>query len=304
MEKVANFLIVGAAKSGTTSLFYYLNHHPDVYIPTLKECRFFSQMPRNQKGLGAEKFQNEGIRSWEEYKELFIGRQEKALGDVSNDYLYYYRISIKNIKKYLGDDVKIIIILRNPIDRAYSNYLHHVREGWEDCSFEEALEKEKERIKDGWSWPYHYVSVGMYYKQVKAYLANFNYVRVLLFEDLKKINIMMRDICNFLKIDVVPHQFAQPYLYRRYNVSGYPKNRIFYNIFIRENRLKRLLRPLVQRFLSEKIRDEIRFNLIKNNLVKKPMELETRNRLLKIYKEDILKLQNLIKRDLSKWIDD
>ncbi len=63
MNTKPDFLIVGSAKSGTTSLFHYLNSHSDIYIPEIKECRFFSQMPRNQKGLGAEKFHNEGIEN-------------------------------------------------------------------------------------------------------------------------------------------------------------------------------------------------------------------------------------------------
>ena len=68
-----NFLIVGAAKSGTTSLFHYLNQHPDIYIPEVKECRFFSQLPKNFNGLGAEFFPNSGITDEKEYFDLFRG---------------------------------------------------------------------------------------------------------------------------------------------------------------------------------------------------------------------------------------
>jgi len=297
MEKFPNFLIVGAAKSGTTSLFHYLNQHPDVYIPPIKECRFFSQMSSNQKGLGAEKFQNEGIRDWNEYKKLFTGRREKALGDISNDYFYYYKTSIKNIKKYLGEKVKIIIVLRNPIDRAYSNYLHHVREGWENLSFEEALKKEEERIKKGWAWPYHYVKVGMYYEQVRAYIENFKNVKIYLYEDLKNIQNFMESLFLFLEVEPLKLNFN-----KRYNISGYPKSKMVHYLLIKDNILKKIFRALLRSFLPEKIREEIRFKVMQKNLKKVPMKEETRRNLVEIYRNNVLKLQELIKRDLSMWL--
>ena len=143
-----NFLVVGAAKSGTTSLFNYLTQHSDIYIPEVKECRFFSQLPKNYKGLGAEFFPNSGITDERVYFNLFSGHEDKVCGDMSNDYLYYYEKSIKNIKKYLGNEIKIVIVLRNPIDRAYSNYMHHIRDGWENISFEQALDDENRRIEE------------------------------------------------------------------------------------------------------------------------------------------------------------
>ena len=90
-----NFLVVGSAKSGTTSLFNYLTQHSDIYIPEVKECRFFSQLPKNYKGLGAEFFPNSGITDERDYFELFSGHEDKVCGDISNDYLYYYEKSIE-----------------------------------------------------------------------------------------------------------------------------------------------------------------------------------------------------------------
>ena len=89
--------MVGAAKSGTTSLFNYLTKHSDIYIPEVKECRFFSQLPKNYKGLGAEFFANNGITDERDYFKLFSGHENKVCGDISNDYLYYYENSIQNI---------------------------------------------------------------------------------------------------------------------------------------------------------------------------------------------------------------
>ena len=298
MERgLPNFLVVGAAKSGTTSLFNYLNQHPQIFIPAIKECRFFSQMPRNQKGLGAEKFQNEGIRDWEEYQRLFQGRKESRLGDISNDYLYFYQKSIQNIKAYLGSDVKIIISLRNPIDRAYSNYLHAIREGWENLSFEEAIKAEQTRIAQGWAWPYHYVKVGLYYRQVKSYLSSFKDVKIFLFEDFKDTKLLLDNVVEFL--EVPPFNFSTDKLY---NVSGYPKSKLLHKFLLKDFLIKRIISFLIFKTFSEDVRKRLRAKILEKNLKKEPMRPETRRYLREVYKDDILKLQELIGRDLTSWL--
>jgi len=287
-----DFLVVGAAKSGTTSLFHYLNQHPNIYIPEVKECRFFSQLPKNFKGLGAEFFPNSGITDENEYFSLFKGYEDKVCGDISNDYLYYYKESIKNIKKYLGDNVKIIIILRNPIDRAYSNYMHHIRDGWEDCSFEEALIKEPWRIKNNWAWSYHYINVGMYYEQVKAYLDNFSNVKIYLFEDLKKED-FYSDLFNF--IGVKPMTIRKDKIY---NISGVPKNKLLQKFIKEKIFFKELVKPLI----SPHLRKEIVYRIEKYNLKKMSMKEETREYLKNLYKKEILNLSHLLNKDLTYWL--
>ena len=293
MKNKPDFLVVGSAKSGTTSLFNYLNEHPDIYIPEVKECRFFSQLPKNFKGLGAEFFPNSGITDENEYFSLFDGYENQVCGDISNDYLYYYETSIENIKKYLGDKVKIIIILRNPIDRAYSNFLHHVREGWEDCTFEEALIKETWRMKNNWAWSYHYVAVGMYYKQVQAYLENFENVKIFLFEDLNDRQVFLKNIYDFLEVKNIEVSTEKVF-----NASGYPKSKIIHSVFHK----KSIIRRIGRMFVPEKYRDKI-LNVIKNKNIKKiPMKIETREYLKEIFRDEIEKLSGLLNKDLSNWL--
>lgn len=288
-----NFLVVGAAKSGTTSLFHYLNQHPDIFIPEVKECRFFSQLPKNFNGLGAEFFQNSGITDEKQYFKFFDGYENKVCGDISNDYLYYHYESIKNIKKYLSDEVKIIIILRNPIDRAYSNYLHAVRDGWEDCNFEEAIIKENWRKNNNWAWPYHYIKAGMYFEQVKAYLDNFKNVKIYLFEDMKK-DFFYKDIFAFLNISYVNIQKE-----KIYNVSGVPKNQFIQKFIKEKNLIKDILKPMI----PKEIRTIMLKKIESNNLRKIPMKIETREYLKNIFKNDINNLSRLINRDLAKWLE-
>jgi len=279
-------------------LFHYLNKHPNIYIPEVKECRFFSQLPKNFNGLGAEFFPNSGITDEKEYFELFRGYEDKFCGDISNDYLYYYEESIKNIKKYLDDDVKIIIILRNPIDRAYSNYMHHIRDGWENVNFEKALEEEEKRIQDNWGWSYHYVKTGMYYEQVKAYLKNFTNVKVYLFEEIKNKEFFLNDLYTFLNVSKVENSEDS----KEYNVSGYPKNKFIHNFLNNDNILKSIIKPMVKIFISKEKRQKLVSNMKNNNLEKRAMKLETREKLKNIFKEDIEKLSKLLNKDLSHWL--
>ena len=84
MNLLPNLIIVGAAKSGTTTLFDELKQNPNIFIPEIKECRFFSQMPTNFRGGEASKFQNEGPRDIESYLKLFENGEDKYLIDISN----------------------------------------------------------------------------------------------------------------------------------------------------------------------------------------------------------------------------
>jgi len=293
-----NFLVVGAAKSGTTSLFNYLTQHPDIYIPEVKECRFFSQLPKNYKGLGAEFFPNSGITDERDYFKLFNGREDKVCGDISNDYLYYYDKSIKNIIKYLGNNIKIVIILRNPIDRAYSNYMHHIRDGWENISFEQALDDENRRIEENWGWSYHYVKTGMYYYQVKAYLDNFRHTKIYLFEELKSNNIFLKKLYAFLEVRFNKELKDN----KEYNVSGYPRNKLIHNLLNKDNAIKKIIKPMVSSIFPKGSIQKIVSNIQKKNLIHVAMKNDTRKKLKNVFEDDISKLSNLIEMDLSHWL--
>lgn len=293
-----DFLIVGAAKSGTTSLYRYLNNHPEIHIPDVKECRFFSQLPKNFNGLGAEFFVNEGITDEKIYFNLFD--KSKICGDISNDYLYYHNESIKNIKKYVGSDIKIIIVLRNPVERAYSNFMHHVRDGWESKNFEDALLSEKKRIEENWGWSYHYFNTGLYYNQVKDYVDNFTNVKILLFEDLKDQK-NLDAIFKFLELKKINLDFSK----EKYNASGLPKFLFIQRVFNNKKILKffsKLLKPVTSKKIRKKLLD-FRLFLVNNNLKKTNMNLATRKMLVSRYYIEIKKLESLINRDLSSWLN-
>ena len=295
--KLPNFLIVGAAKSGTTSLYHYLMEHPEVYMSDkIKETFYFIEN-KNKLGVWPDGTSVECLDNYNDYLGLFEDvdlKKHMAIGEACVAYLYFYEEAVRNIKKILGDP-KIIIILRNPIDRTFSNYLHHVREGFEDCSFEIALNKQKERIDNNYWWGYDFISPGLYYKQVKYYLDNFSKVKIYLLDDLvNKEQEFVRNIFKFLEIDY-NYSLKKKKLY---NKTGSPKSKTF------ANKIKNppiILKPFLK-VIPYKYKNYIFHTLRDINLKKPRMKNETREFLKNVFKDDIKKLEGLINKDLSIWL--
>lgn len=295
-----NFLIVGAAKCGTTSVYHYLKQHPDVFMSSIKEPRFITAqfVKFTDKGIGDEKANMKIIRNFEDYCKLFGGSAgKKAIGEATTDYIYYYKDSIKYIKKYLGEP-KIIIMLRNPIERAFSAYMFLVRDNRETLSFEDALNEELNRINDEWRSVWFYKDVGFYYEQVKAYMENFNKVKVCFFDILEKDPLsVMKEIYEFLEVD---NNFI-PNIRIRYNVSGKPRFRRINEFFIRPSRLQTVTRAIGKFILKDDRWVTFRDNLRAKLLIKSDIRPETRRYLRDIFSEDIQRLEILIGHNLSHW---
>jgi len=129
-----DFIIIGAARCGTTSLYNYMTHHPNIFPASEKELHFFDLN------------YNKGV-SWYKSKFFQDNNKEKnfSIGESSPYYIYHPHVPYR-ISKAIPD-VKIIAMLRNPIDRAYSNYHYAVKMKVENLSFEEAISKEQERLE-------------------------------------------------------------------------------------------------------------------------------------------------------------
>ncbi|MES1024048.1 sulfotransferase [Gloeocapsa sp. BRSZ] len=292
-----NFIVVGAAKAGTTALYYYLKQHPQIYMSPEKEPKFFALEgdELDFRGPGdRENICKSAITDIETYRHLFKGvTNEIAVGEASPLYLYSPKAA-ERIKKYIPD-AKLIAILRNPIERAYSGYIMHVREGRETAKdFTEALQEEESRIRSNWGWG-HYVNVGFYHAQLKRYLNLFDkeQIRVYLYEDLKTNPInLIQDIFRFLGVD----DTFLPDTSLKYNVAGVPKNDAIKALIKNFNSIK----PAMNILLPDKLRHYLR-----SKVYEKPPALsqETRQKLIEVYREDILNLQDFLQRDLSKWLE-
>jgi hypothetical protein len=296
-----NFLLVGAGKSGTTSLYYYLSQHPEIFMSPIKEPRFFSMSKdRTFNGPGDYIAERSTITNFEDYCALFKNSENyKARGEASIENLFFYREAIPNIHKYIGDP-KIIIILRNPVDRAYSAYSFLRRDGWEKLSFKDALRQEQERKRLGYKWMWRYREVGLYYEQVKAYLNEFSKVKIFLYDDLKNDPLkLIQNMFSFLEVDT---RFI-PEISIRHNASGNPHNTLLNSIFVKPKTLHKILRNIgyfaIGRERWINLREKLRGTLLKKP---NPIQDVIANELKVYYKNDILKLQNIIGIDLTHWL--
>lgn len=297
-----NFLIIGAAKSGTSSVHNYLNQHPEIYMSKNKEPNFFAYEGWQPDFCGpgdAEATTNvKTVPHLEDYQALFKDvTNEKAIGESSTFYLYIPETAAR-IQHYIPD-AKLITILRHPVDRAYSFYSHLRRDGRETLKdFYQAFKEEEKRRKKHWSPVWRYQDFGFYGQQLQRYFDRFDrqQIRVYLYEDLQSDpQKMLKNIFNFLEVD---DKFTTN-LSVRYNQSEVPKNKFFHDFISNKNMLKSIIRPLI----PAKIRQPMAAKAYRKNLGRlKPLSPELRQELIPIFREDILKLQDLIGRNLSHWL--
>ncbi len=290
-----NFLIIGAAKAGTTALHQYLQQHPQIYMTPTKETNFFAfeGEDTNFQGPGDEALKEFSITDLSTYQAEFSGvNQESAIGEACPSYLYYPQAATR-IKQYIPN-TRLIVILRNPVDRAYANFLHTVRDDRETYQdFALALGDEERRIAQNWEWFWHYIQVGFYGQQLQHYYENFapSQIKVYLYEDLKQNAVaLLQDIFRWLEVDptFVPDMALRP------NKSGMPKNQLLHQILTKPNPLKTLLKPLFPA--------KIRQNIQHKNLNTPQISQEVKQSLLDLYRADILQCQDLIQRDLEPWL--
>ena len=296
MEEVKNFpnlLIVGAAKSGTTSLHNYLKQHPDFFMSDHKEPHF---LINNEIGV---KRIHKAVTTLSDYQEMFEGSSEyKYRGESSVMYLPFPDITIRNIKKYLNKDVKIIIMLRNPVERAFAGYLHNVRYNTsENLSFEEAIEKSEERYQkiNDMTPDTRYLHVGMYYNQVKKYMDEFGKnVHVVIYDDyVSNINGCIKRVFDFLNVNNIEIDSSE-----RHMVGGWIfKNPILRKLMVSENGLKSFAKLLLPNSI---LRKKIRTIVMRFGTSKTP---ELTSKMLKFledyYRHDIVNLENLLDKDLN-----
>jgi sulfotransferase family protein len=258
-----NFIILGAAKAGTTALYHYLRQHPRIYLSPLKETNFFALEGETLRfcGPGDHDYVNcLSITTLEGYQAQFDGvAGETAIGEASPLYLYSPK-AVERIRHYVPD-ARLIAFVRDPVDRAFSAFLHLVRDNREPYrEFRDGLAAEEERIRAGWEHIWHYKRMGLYHEQLRRYYDAFpaERIRVFLYKDLRREpRRTLEEIFRFLEVDP---DFV-PDTRERYNVTTD-------------------LPPEKRPALRPEVRAELRA----------------------YFREDTLRLQDLIGRDLSHWL--
>lgn len=281
-----NFLIIGAPRSGTTHLYRGLRQHPAVFMSDFKEPMFFAYENEPQPGVISDK---------NEYIALFSGAASyQAVGEASTLYLFNEKAPgriYRDIPK-----ARLIAILRNPVDRAFSQYTFQrflQTEPYE--TFEAALEAEDGRAQENTVSPFLlYRRVGLYGTQIPRYLDRFSRDQILfvLQDDLdQNPNQVFHDIFAFIGVDPA----FQPDLRHRTNASGIPQHDTLF-------RTLKLAGRTVKRLVPERWATRLSGSAHEALLTHPTMLDSTRASLTQYFHDDIEVTQNLIGRDLSHWL--
>lgn len=297
-----NFLVIGAAKSGTSSLYMYLKQHPEIYMSPVKEPHFFSFDAESKMTKGPGDPIHEAITDFNAYQAQFDGvTDEKAIGEASTSYLY--RPEAPGRIHSTLPDAKLIAILRNPVDRAFSAYMHVVRDKRETAkNFTEALTREENRKAANWEPIWHFTSVGRYYEQLKRYYDLFppEQIRIYLYEDLNQDQgNLLTDIYQYLDVD----PSFKPGSTARYNASGQIKSETVLRtskwLFSKPNPIRWVSRKIIPESWRLNFATWVR----RSNLKRQEMPPKVRRQLQESFKAEIEQLEGLINRDLSAWLE-
>lgn len=299
-NRMPTFLLIGAAKSGTTSLYEYLGEHPDVFTSPLKEPNFFAFEGQtvNFQGPGDQRCNTLSVTHLSVYEQLFEATGNAiACGEASPSYLHYPDAPHR-IRRHIPD-VRLIAILRNPVERAYSNYLMMRLSGREPYTdFASALEREAQRVEAGWSYFWRYKQLGFYHEQLSRYYECFDddQILILLYDDLvENPRRVVSKAFRFLNVD---DRFT-PNISVHHNPSGIPRFRWIRSIMQEGSPLRLAARHL----LPSTLRTALGGSIHRWNLKRPPMSLTTRQMLVELYRDDVLQLQDLIQRNLTHWLE-
>ena len=283
-----DFFIVGAPKAGTTSLYYYLNEHPEIEMSTQKETDFFSDSAIQKHGLY---YGRKRIDTLEKYHDLFSTTQEKKYGEASVSYLFYEDVPEK-IKAY-NSKGKIIIMLRNLVDRTFSHYLMDYRLGLISCTLEEVIESKPYNKKLKLFYQ-QYIELSLYFNQVKRYLEIFGSenVHIIFYQDFKNdIEVVMKRVYHFLEVD----SKFKPKVEKKHNTFIIPKNNFIKIVYSFVG-----LRRFLKFFIPENLVKKMQNTFFKKD--KKPeLSLKLRKKMNELFLHDINLLEDLLSKDLSIW---
>ena len=294
---LATFLVVGAAKSGTTALYEHLRQHPQIFMCPVKETNFLA-LDGTRPDFGgprAEILNTDAIWRAEDYVELFSGAtDQRARGEVCPRYLFKAGTAGR-IKRRLPD-VRIVAVLRNPVERAFSSFAMYRRDGFEPAAtLAEAMADEPRRLRENWAYAIH-VDYGFYGRQLQEYFDAFprEQIRCYLYEDfVADPGAFFADLLEFIGVD----PGFRPDMSRRHNPSGMIRNPILRALWTRTHGIRGAA-PL----LPKAWRRRVAAFFVSRAMDPLPFPDETRRQLVEIYRDDIEHLQRLLGRDLGHWL--
>jgi len=296
--RTPDFIVIGHLKCGSTSLSSYMAAHPDIYIKHDFEPKYISSqfVDYPQNGPGSKAVDYWVIKDKMEYLRLFEGRNESLVGENSSELFYYASQAAPLIKNTFGD-IRIIVLLRNPVKRAFSAYMHMVRDQREPLSFAEAMSVEADRIKDNWDTLYYYREGGFYHDRLETYLKSFSRVHLICTEELASDQeAELRKLCAFMDVPFDKGMLIPS----RYNVSGIPRwPWLRHQMMNDQSILRRLARPVARTVFNPALRSRLFNRMLNANLEKRELEASLQDSLKATYGEDVKKLSRLTGKNMS-----
>jgi hypothetical protein len=296
-------MIVGAQKAGTSSLLRYLAQHPDIHTHAQPEMTFFLQEREYTRGY-----------EWA-FAKYFAG--EHTDSEIAGKQLIAKNVMVMHSPEVMqriyehNPEIHLVVLLREPVARAYSAYWWARRRGWENIkTYEEALAAEEARINEDWfKWrqcAYQYN--GVYYPHVKNLITQFgsNRVHCLLMDDLKE---DAAAVCQQLFHHIgVPTDFT-PGIGEKYNQAAMPRSERFNFLFTQFLASHNPLRKIIRKFVPDATAYKLRKAILNWNdkprkdakSVPPPLNPETRERQIAYFKPFNEQLAELLDRDLSSW---
>ncbi len=288
MERWPNLFIVGPPKTGSTSLYAYLNLVPGIYMSPIKEPHYFSS------GIKPIIKSHTPIQDKREYLKLFANvKNEKIMGEASTG--YFSNPSTPKLIQADSPDAHIIISLRNPIERTYSGYFWHRSHGRLRSSFHNELQYELSEEMDP-TKPNFHLENGLYSKGIERYLKIFGKknVKILIFEEWVKDPInTVNEIIRFLGLN---YKISNDFSLRTYNPHVVPRGPIPIGVFESD-----FVRNMANNLFSKSTRGFLRKFIVKKS-TKPKMLKEDRKKLVEFFQEDVRKLENILGRKFP-WPD-
>lgn len=302
-----NFVIVGAAKAGTTSLRYYLAQHPAIFMSDSKEPEYFAYKDTGAEfsGPGDKEAHGLVVSRAEDYDRLFANaRSDQIAGEASTIYLYNHAAA-RNMAEF-NPEMKIIAVLRNPTDRAWSHFVYLMNQlarwGVKDyeryANFRDCVEQEAARIKANWGPDWHFCERGRYLEQLRRIFECFprKQVKVFLYDDLKRDALgVVKEIIRFLGVD----DRFEPDVATRLNVArqkGIPRETFLHRVS-GALRVRSFMGVPIARWVPRRLKESAHGAMY----FSPAFEPDLRKELVSGFSGETLTVEQLIERDLTMW---
>jgi hypothetical protein len=297
-----DFFVAGAPKAGTTALHAALSGHPDLYLSAVKEPKFFltAGPPPAQGGPGDARTYREHVWRRDDYEALFAAAPAGALRGESTPFYLYSAAAQRRIRAAIPA-ARLIVVLRDPVERAHSNWTHMWSAGLDPVAdFVAACAAEDRRVAAGWADFWHYTRLGLYGRQLEHLYSVFPREQVLVFRYRAMIAEPARvldEVCGFLGVrrgllSGVPRE----------NVTAHPPHTARHRSLARLLRAGSALATVLPGQAPLRLTDRLERSLQSGAQPRQPLTWEQRSALLPRFEADIRLLESLTGEDFSDWL--